>query len=1667
MHLRNTRISIAVAAALGSANALAAGSVVFDNTLPGQPHGTTTTVPLTGGHYTIDASNTGYLSNTNLFESFATFSVGAGEQADFTNSTHLSINNVISRVTGSGSPNGLQPTTIDGNLVSTIAGANFWFINPAGVTIGAGAQINVPAGLAIGTSDFIQFADNSRWYAIESTAPTASVLATASPTAFGFLPTPATGAISLTNAKISTPGAITITSAGPLTIQNSEISSETFTNTDAGGVTLTSNGAVTIVGGRIASGTALQAPPMAGDNGGGGNVSITGPSVLVSGATIESLSQGHTPAGLVSITATAGQGVGPASGGTGDAILITHTSHINSSDAIHASQPAGGISVQATAGSVRIDSGSTVGVNATDYGPLTVSGATGVTLDAAHLSAASSFRGGTVTHAGISLQSQGPISIVNGTTIQSTTEGLATGDGIAIQTSSALTIAGNSQLTSTASDNGSGAGSAGSINLVGGSVHVTGGRISSSGNAGAVTLQATGTDVSGTPALLVDGGTNIKSTLAAGLGFGSGGSPGNIQLRADSGTVSVVGTPGSAATATSLDSSGSGGSAPAGQIGISGQNISLRGALINTLSNADSQSPGKVTLTATGDVGLNDTLIDTESVGFGGASGAISISAGGSVAITGGQSLSEIPNKTNVALFSGASNRAVAGDIVISAAGPVTISNSTFDAQALFLSQSGAIKVSGSGVLLEDQSLLSADYLGPGTSFAGGPGAVSIRATGTTAANDPLQADLTTATPGVVRIVDSAVTAINSGGKAGNIPGRGQVLIGTDVPGGSTDVTNNVVIAGSFISTDVLAGGAGNDLSITGSNGVWIGPSATGGYQGNSRSLISATTENTAISGGQIFILGGAGGVSIVSSDVDANDAVDGNNAGATRFSSNINVTAGSGGAVSLSDSVLTTETSGVNQAGNIVLSGSSVSITKGELSAASTASSVANPNLADVGDAGSVSVTASTGSLMVEGAIIQSDATKAVAIVDAGGAPVLASTGNRLAIPNAGTVTLAAAQGSIDIKGQAEISTAAGAKAGNAGAISFAAPNGGVSIADSSVTTNVASTWTVDTNGNAVPSTIATISAVSGNSGLSISNSTITADTSGTVAAGMINLTSVGAVSITGSDSLVSSRTSSAGVAGDLDVSGSSVLIDGANLTASTTGAGNAGSVSITASGATGFNGAAALQVRGGAILASDASAGQQGANAGSVELMAANGTVQVGAPADVGSAAPTRLSSDVGVNGGSPGAVTITGLGVDLEDAQIKTTTASTTYSPIRGSIVLNANEGAGLLQVSNSSLDAATSGVQLAGEIDLQGAPIQINNANISSATSGTGSAGAICVGSSCVPATAVAGGALASGGGAALASGGGAALAPGVRGGAMVAPYRGAPVASSRGGSLTVAAAVGANGISISGSKLSTSTSGSGAAGDITMTTPGALQLTGSQIESKSTATAANAGPVGVINLTGGSVGLFGSTISAISNGGTAVPSEGGVAGAAITIKSTGGQTPLQFIDSTVTTQAVVTNGSNIVVNAGGSGVKLSNSVITASAVGGNGGNITVNDAGSTALQHTAIVAQAGPGNGGAINIGLKQGAVFVQDSESLVSATSKSGNNGTVTINSPQTDLNSALRVPEVSVAHGPELTANVCRHEGNHSTFVKEGRGGVAADPQGYLPSTTTTTDCP
>lgn len=183
---------------------------------------------ISGPTYLIPQS-VGKLAGNNLFHSFQTFSVGAGESALFSTSS-AGLANVISRVTGG------SASTINGLIALQSPGSvpNFFFINPAGVTFGAGASINVPGAFYVSTANYLKFADGN-FYA-DTVTP--STLSSASPSAFGFLANSSAAVTALnTNPQnvagqparpslfVGTDKAIHII-AGDVTINNSVIGNE-------------------------------------------------------------------------------------------------------------------------------------------------------------------------------------------------------------------------------------------------------------------------------------------------------------------------------------------------------------------------------------------------------------------------------------------------------------------------------------------------------------------------------------------------------------------------------------------------------------------------------------------------------------------------------------------------------------------------------------------------------------------------------------------------------------------------------------------------------------------------------------------------------------------------------------------------------------------------------------------------------------------------------------------------------------------------------------------------------------------------------------------------------------------------------------------------------------------------------------------------------------------------------------------------------------------------------------------------------------------------------------------------------------------------------------------------------------------------------------------------
>jgi filamentous hemagglutinin family protein len=162
---------------LGAVCVLAAGTAAADVVTDGTvgPRG-----GLAGPDFEIGA-DLGRRAGGNLFHSFERFSLAAGERATFSGPDQ--IRNVISRVTGG------ARSDIDGTIHSTIPGADFYFINPAGVAFGPNALLNVPGSFHIATADELRFADGARFSAGD---PAASSFTVAAPEAFGFLgPAPA------------------------------------------------------------------------------------------------------------------------------------------------------------------------------------------------------------------------------------------------------------------------------------------------------------------------------------------------------------------------------------------------------------------------------------------------------------------------------------------------------------------------------------------------------------------------------------------------------------------------------------------------------------------------------------------------------------------------------------------------------------------------------------------------------------------------------------------------------------------------------------------------------------------------------------------------------------------------------------------------------------------------------------------------------------------------------------------------------------------------------------------------------------------------------------------------------------------------------------------------------------------------------------------------------------------------------------------------------------------------------------------------------------------------------------------------------------------------------------------------------------------------------------
>jgi filamentous hemagglutinin family protein len=166
-----------VAIPLGLAHAT--GGIATDGSVGG-PDALGRPQTLRGAQLVIP-ENLGSRTDANLFHSFKEFNIQTGQTVTFTEKTPNSLDRVITRVTG---PAG---SDLEGTLRSTPGGhADFYLINPQGVTFGPKSRVDVPAAFHVSTADQVKFKDGGTFSAVD---PNASTLSSAAPVAFGFLGT--------------------------------------------------------------------------------------------------------------------------------------------------------------------------------------------------------------------------------------------------------------------------------------------------------------------------------------------------------------------------------------------------------------------------------------------------------------------------------------------------------------------------------------------------------------------------------------------------------------------------------------------------------------------------------------------------------------------------------------------------------------------------------------------------------------------------------------------------------------------------------------------------------------------------------------------------------------------------------------------------------------------------------------------------------------------------------------------------------------------------------------------------------------------------------------------------------------------------------------------------------------------------------------------------------------------------------------------------------------------------------------------------------------------------------------------------------------------------------------------------------------------------------------
>jgi filamentous hemagglutinin family protein len=142
------------------------------------------------------------------------------------------------------------------------------------------------------------------------------------------------------------------------------------------------------------------------------------------------------------------------------------------------------------------------------------------------------------------------------------------------------------------------------------------------------------------------------------------------------------------------------------------------------------------------------------------------------------------------------------------------------------------------------------------------------------------------------------------------------------------------------------------------------------------------------------------------------------------------------------------------------------------------------------------------------------------------------------------------------------------------------------------------------------------------------------------------------------------------------------------------------------------------------------------------------------------------------------------------------------------------------------------------------------------------------------------------------------------------------------------------------------------------------------------------------------------------------------------------------------------------GGNIALTSNDIRLRHSSEISATAGGTGNGGNISIDTGTLVLLESSQIAANAFEGRGG--NISILADGVFVSFPDSQITASSQLGIDGTVQINTPETNLQSALEQLKAQVITPEEIIAGSCleRRNEKRGSFVYAGTEGLPPTPQ-------------